>query len=414
MTIAGFIISSFIWLLPTVNATGSFITETYNGRNYKLYIPSGYQAGSAVPLVVMLHGCTQDPDQFAAGTQMNNLAETENFIVMYPEQTSSANSNKCWNWFAPAHQSRGSGEPALIAGMVNQVKSTYSIDSNRVFVSGLSAGAAMSVIMGATYPDIFAAIGVGAGLEYKAATSLTNAYTAMNSGGPNPVQQGNAAYTAMGSAKRAVPVIVFHGTSDYTVYSVNAHQVISQWAQTNNCALDSEDNNNIADVADETITGSIPGGRSYTRYVYKDSSGAAIMEKYMIDRMGHAWSGGSSSGSYTDPRGPNATQIIWNFFKHHPMNESRGATLPVTIAAPDGGTYASAVNVTLSVNESAATYYTTDGSIPTIHSTRYTAPILISTTATLKFFSIDSAGNQESIKTEAYNINASGCGSSIA
>ena len=130
---------------------------------------------------------------------MNTLADEKNFLVLYPEQTSSGNSNKCWNWFETAHQSRGSGEPFIIAGMVTTVKNNYSIQDERVYVAGLSAGAAMSVIMGATYPDFFSGIGVGAGLEYKAATSMSGAFTAMSSGGPNPTQQGIAAYGAMGS-----------------------------------------------------------------------------------------------------------------------------------------------------------------------------------------------------------------------
>src|SRR6478752_6675697 len=344
----------------------------------------------------------------AAGTQMNELAETEKFLVLYPEQPSSANSNKCWNWFDTAHQSRGSGEPALIAGMVNQIKSSYSIDADQVFVGGLSAGAAMSVIMGATYPDIFAAISVGAGLEYKAATNVTGAYTAMSSGGPNPIQQGDLAYSAMGDHKRVVPVILFHGTADYTVAPINAHQILSQWAQTNDRASDGLDNNNIDDTADQTATGTVSGGRSYTQYIYKDTAGKTVMEKYMIEGMGHAWSGGSTSGSYTDPKGPNATKLSWNFFKSHPKNgdapNSGDISPPVTAASPAGGTYGSSVSVSLSTNEPAITYYTLDGSIPTVNSLKYSEPITINSSKTVKFFSVDAAGNQEEVKTEVYQI----------
>ncbi|MBM7702450.1 PHB depolymerase family esterase [Metabacillus iocasae] len=410
LMMVGLVVTLFMSLLPMSSvAAGSFLTKTYNGRSYKVYVPERYQAGTKVPLVVMLHGCTQDATQFSSGTQMNNLAEIENFLVLYPEQPSSANSNKCWNWFESAHQSRGSGEPALIAGMVNQVKSDYTIDDNRVYVGGLSAGAAMSVIMGATYPDIFAAISVGAGLEYKAATSLTGAFTAMNSGGPNPSQQGDAAYNAMGAYKRVVPVIVFHGTSDTTVYPVNGHQVISQWAQTNDRASDGVDNNNMDDTADQTVMGTVSGGRSYTQYIYKDHNGTAIMEKYIVDGMGHAWSGGSTAGSYTDPKGPNATQLSWNFFKSHPKagsNPTDDITPPVTSASPAGGTYTNPVNVTLSVNEEATIYYTVDGRTPTTSSAIYSEPISIAKNTRLTFFSVDSKGNQESIKSETYTISA--------
>ncbi|MBX9971147.1 extracellular catalytic domain type 1 short-chain-length polyhydroxyalkanoate depolymerase [Priestia aryabhattai] len=416
--IAGMIFMLFFSLgAVSSSAAGSFTSKTYNGRTYKLYVPSSYQGGAALPLVVMLHGCTQDPDQFAAGTQMNALAETEKFLVLYPEQPSSANSNKCWNWFDTAHQSRGSGEPALIAGMVNQIKSSYSIDADQVFVGGLSAGAAMSVIMGATYPDIFAAISVGAGLEYKAATSVTGAYTAMSSGGPNPIQQGDLAYSAMGEHKRVVPVILFHGTADYTVAPINAHQILSQWAQTNDRASDGLDNNNIDDTADQTLPGTVSGGRSYTQYIYKDTAGKTVMEKYMIEGMGHAWPGGSTSGSYTDPKGPNATTLSWNFFKSHPKNSDApnpgDISPPVTAASPAGGTYGSSVSVTLSTNEPATTYYTLDGSTPTVNSLKYSEPISINSSKTIKFFSVDAAGNQEGVKTEVYQISGTSEKSSV-
>jgi poly(hydroxyalkanoate) depolymerase family esterase len=396
-------------ILPCVVVNASqFISGTYNSRNYKLFIPTGYQQGTALPLVVMLHGCTQDPDQFATGTQMNALAETEKFFVLYPEEPSSANANKCFNWFDTAHQSRGSGEPALIAGMVNTVKNSYTVDNNRVYVHGLSAGAAMSVIMGVTYPDVFAAVGVASGLEYKAATSMTGGFTAMSSGGPNPDTQGTTAASAMGSYKRTVPVIVFHGSSDYTVATINGNQVVQQWAQTDDIVSDGSDNNNIDNTADVTETGQVSGGRSYTKYTYKDSAGTEWLVKYIVDSMGHAWSGGSSSGSYTDPTGPNCTQISWNFFKAHPKVATGDTTPPITTASPDAGTYSGSVTVTLSVNEQATTYYTLDGTTPTQSSTQYSGPISITSTTTLKFFSKDTAGNMETVQTKTYTISSGG------
>ncbi|MGF1504678.1 MAG: alpha/beta hydrolase family esterase [Anaerolineae bacterium] len=303
--------------VPAVQA-GSFVTQTYNGRTYKLYIPGGYTGSSSVPLVVMLHGCTQDPDDFAAGTRMNSYAESNTFQVLYPEQTDSANITKCWNWYEPAHQARGSGEPALIAGMTQQVINTYAVDTDRVYVAGISAGASMSVIMGATYPDLYAAIGVTAGTQYKAATSALAAPTAMIYGGPNPNTQGTLAYNAMGSQARVVPTIVFHGNSDLVVYPVNAYQVIDQWAQTNDLASDGVDNNNIDGTPDQYRYVWVPGGKDYTYSAYEDSTGKVIMERYMVNAMGHAWSGGSYAGSYTDPWGPNATYYMLDFFFDNP------------------------------------------------------------------------------------------------
>lgn len=393
-------------------AAGSFTNETYNDRAYKIYVPGNYSSGGEMPLVVMLHGCTQDPDQFAAGTRMNEVAEREGFIAIYPRQDAAYNSSKCWNWFEPQHQSRGRGEPALIAGMVDDVKNNYSINDGRVYAAGLSAGGAMAVIMGVTYPDVFAAINVGAGLEYKAATSQIGAFTALRSGGPDPERQGDVAYSEMGSRARAVPTIVFHGTSDFTVYPVNAEQVISQWAQTNDLASDGSDDDNIDDAAEQTVPGSVPGGRSYTRSVYEDSStGATVMEKYLVDGMGHAWSGGSTAGSYTDPRGPDASEIGWQFFEDNPKANSpdggdgeEDTTPPTTTASPASGTYGGPRDVTLSANEPATTYYTLDGSKPTTGSAVYSGPITINDDTTLKFFSEDAAGNVEAVKTETYVI----------
>lgn len=389
-------------------AAGSFTPVTYNGRTYKIYVPSGYTPGTEVPLVVMLHGCTQDPDQFAAGTQMNALAETENFLVIYPEQTSSANQNKCWNFFEPSHQRRGSGEPALIAGMVNDVKSKYSVDDDAVFVTGLSAGGAMTVVMGATYPDVFKAIGVGAGLEYKAATTMIDALLkAMPQGGPDPVNQGREAYLAMGSYARVVPTIVFHGTSDSTVVPKNGDQVLTQWATTNDYADDGVKNGSIDDIPEQTIPDQIEGGRAYTKYVYNDSTGTPIMEKYTVTGMNHAWSGGSTAGSYTDPKGPNESEITWEFFKRF-IGPTVDIIPPETTATPAGGFYTTDINIVLEVNEEATTYYTLDGTEPTTDSAIYASPISLSADSeedvVLKFFSVDLAENVEDVQTETYQF----------
>ena len=290
------------------------IDGNYAGRNYKLFVPSSYSADRSIPLVMMLHGCSQDPAQFATGTQMNALGESERFLVVYPEQPSSANIAKCWDWFATEHQARGSGQPAILAGLVSELGKKYNIDSRRVYVGGLSAGAAMAVILGATYPDVFAAIAVGSGLEYKATSA------AMRSGGPSPANQGVLAYRAMGTRARTVPVIVFHGSSDGTVVPVNGDQVISQWAKTNDLASDGTADGNISDSPASTESGTVRGGRSYTRSIYRDrTTGSDVMIKVMVSGMGHAWSGGSASGSFTDPKGPDASKMTWDFFRAHPQ-----------------------------------------------------------------------------------------------
>jgi hypothetical protein len=293
--------------------------------------------------------------------------------------------------------------------MVTTIKNNYSIQDNHVYATGISAGAAMSVIMGATYPDLFSGIGVGAGLEYKAATSMTGAFTAMSSGGPNPSQQGNAAYQAMGGRAKVMPVIVFHGTSDYTVYPVNGHQVISQWSITNDLAQNGTNDGWIDDQPERTENFTESGGRGYSVSDYEGGDGNVWMKKVTVQSMGHAWSGGSSQGSYTDPQGPDASRMMWEFFDSFTSDGGgeSDTTAPITLANPKGGAYNQPVQVALQVNEEASIYYTTDGSDPTIQSALYKEPILITENTTLRFFSRDSSMNSESIKQEIYVIDES-------
>jgi poly(hydroxyalkanoate) depolymerase family esterase len=287
---------------------------------YFVYTPETYRLGTAVPLLIMLHGCTQTAADFAAGTRMNQLAEQYGFIVVYPEQKRMFNRSLCWNWYKSSNQSRGGGEPARIVQIVQAIRqntSQWTIDSERIYVAGASAGAAMAVILGATYPDIFAAIGVHSGAEYQAATNTISGLKAMLSGGPDPIKQGRKAFAAMGSCKRPVRTIVFHGTRDRTVTPANGDQIVLQWMQTNHLAsqgLYSADFQH----PDSITTGQVSGGHSYTVYTWKDHSGNEIQEYWKIDGMGHAWSGGSSEGSYTDPKGPNASEAMYQFFMNYP------------------------------------------------------------------------------------------------
>jgi len=233
---------------------------------YFVYTPTTYHVGEAVPLLVMLHGCTQTAEDFAAGTRMNQLAEKYGFIVVYPQQTHKANRTLCWNWFRSAHQVRNRGEPARIAnivGAIEQNTSQWTIDTNQIYVVGASAGAAMAVILGATYPDIFAAIGVHSGIEYQAVTNLTSALNVMRQRGPDPVLQGKRAYEAMGSYQRVVPTIVFQGTRDRVVPPIIGDQLVQQWMQTNRLASHGL---YLADFKHPTTTtsGQVPGGYAST------------------------------------------------------------------------------------------------------------------------------------------------------
>lgn len=300
-------------------APGSWVSAEVRGgagtRTYKLWIPGGTTGARALPLVMMLHGCSQDPDDFAAGTRMNELADQREFFVVYPDQPRAANAAKCWNWFDPRHQRRGSGEPAVLADVVRAVSKQVAVDARRVYVAGLSAGGAMAVVMGATYPDVFAAVGVAAGLEYGAGRDVASALNAQRSGGPDPDGQGRAALAAMGAFKRRVPVIVFHGTADTTVAPINARQTLAQWAQTNDLADDGADDESVSVSTLETEAGQVPGGRGFNRAALRDASGRILLEEWLVRDMPHAWSGGSDDGSYTDPLGPDATREMWRFFE---------------------------------------------------------------------------------------------------
>jgi poly(hydroxyalkanoate) depolymerase family esterase len=293
-------------------ATGMFLDRSFGGRNYKLYVPAAYAAGTPAPLVVMLHGCTQNPADFAAGTRMNAQADAGVFLVAYPEEPTSDNPEACWNWFLPADQARGAGEPASIAGIVGDVASAYSVDPKRVFAAGISAGAAMAVILGATYPDVFAAIGVHSGLEYEAATDAQSGLSASQSGGPDPTKQGDAAFSAMGTSAREVPAIVFHGDQDTVVALVNGHQVVSQWAET-----DTRAGGVVSATATTTDMGTA-GGKSFTHTTYADTkNGTTMIELYVVAGLAHAWSGGSTAGTFTDPNAPDASALMWAFFAKH-------------------------------------------------------------------------------------------------
>ena len=338
---------------PASAAAGTFAQYSYSGasgsRPYYVYTPVGYVASQRAPLIVMLHGCTQYPADFANGTGMNTLADSKQFIVVYPQQTTAYDSQGCWHWDETAHQSRASGEPAIIAGITQTVLATttrWNIDPDRVYVAGLSAGAAMSVVMAATYPDLYAALGVSAGLEYKAVTNGQPS-SAVLYGGPDPLTQGQAAYAAMGSQARVMPAIVFHGTQDTIVYPVNGDQVTKQWMETDRLASGNTYNAAFA-APSRTVTDRVPvtNGRSYTVRIWNDAGGAEVQEYWTVTGMGHDWSGGSSTGSHADPYGPSASQNMYAFFMAH----SRVSAPPSVPGAPTGllATTSSSSQITLS------------------------------------------------------------------
>jgi poly(hydroxyalkanoate) depolymerase family esterase len=275
---------------------GGIFSNAAGSRIYKLFIPSRYQ-GQPLPLVVMLHGCTQSPEDFAAGTRMNFLAEEQNCFVAYPEQPRGANQAKCWNWFRTSDQQRGGGEPSLITGITGQIMRDYSIDPKRVYVGGLSAGGAAAAIMGATHADLYAAVGIHSGLACGAASDLPSAFVAMRQG---PGSE------ATDDGRPIVPTIVFHGDRDTTVHPNNGARIVGHCAK-------------VTSSTTKVLAGRVPHGHAYTRAIVTDAGGRAISEHWTIHGAGHAWSGGSPAGSYTDPRGPSATREMLRFFLEHSL-----------------------------------------------------------------------------------------------
>jgi poly(hydroxyalkanoate) depolymerase family esterase len=307
---------------PGGSATGRFDHHRFSSAAgslaYRLYRPAELPAAPC-PMLVMLHGCTQSADDFAAGTQMNRLADAHGFLVVYPEQSQHTHAARCWHWYRPQDQSRDAGEPALLAGIVREVAQRQGADPQRIFVAGLSAGAAMAVVLGETYPELFAGVGVHSGLPYGSASDLPSAMAAMQgrrAGGPRqPGAAGAPGMPAAGArrqAVQAVPTIVFHGDGDHTVQASNGEQIVQQALAAHRRTHEA------APWQAQTEAGVSAGGRRYTRTRHVDRHGQTRIESWALHGAGHAWSGGHPSGSCTDATGPDASAEMVRFFRALP------------------------------------------------------------------------------------------------
>ncbi len=293
-------------LSPSADTAGgeSFVWGSYEGsegsRRYKLYVPS--KGGSPTRLLVMLHGCTQDPDDFARGTRMNAVAGAQGFAVLYPEQPATSNPLKCWNWFAAAHQKRGQGEPALLASMIQKVVADQKIDPSKVYIAGISAGGAMAAILGATYPELAAGLAIHSGIAYGLATDVSQALGAMRTPKGDGAALGKLVRDAMSERRKVLPVFIIQGGGDASVNKTNADLLAMQWAFANGYAGDTS--------RVSTLTFShVPG--VWTTYTEGDR---ILAQSVVIEGLAHAWSGGSKEGTYTDEKGPDASRAIIDFF----------------------------------------------------------------------------------------------------
>lgn len=264
-------------------------------RSFKLYVPTPRDE-KPWAVLVMLHGCQQNPDDFALGTRMNEVAEAQNLIVAYPHQTAAANAGSCWNWFSPAHQLRDRGEPAIIAGLTRQLMQEFDIPAGNAFCAGLSAGGAMAAVLAETYPDLFAAVGAHSGLPYASASDVVSAFATMRGDGKSRPAPAHAA------ARKPVRMIVFHGTSDTTVHPSNSAQLVDDAAVVG------------WQLREEHLT---EGAGDTSRRIFSDSTGRPMIEYWQIEGLGHAWSGGDTKGSFTDARGPHASAEMVRFFSEN-------------------------------------------------------------------------------------------------
>ncbi|GIH05583.1 hypothetical protein Rhe02_36500 [Rhizocola hellebori] len=293
-------------MLLTTNATpahaaGNYFSgvyaSIYGARDYHGYVPSSYRPGTPMPLLVALHGCTENDVGFDVLSRWSAVAEQRGFIVVFPDQSNLANPAGCWNWYLETNQHRGWGEPAIIAGITGRIRSQYTVDSRRIFTTGVSAGGVMANIMAVAYPDLFAAVSIMAGCEYDC----------------DPLQlqpaaeSGRKALQEMGSRARPVPAIVFQGTADIVVQPSTAYRIAGQWAYVDG----------IDTVPDSVISGRVPGGRTYTRLVHRSAGGQTLIDQYMIDGAGHQYPGGCPCSLYGDPAGPDASNLSWDFFLAH-------------------------------------------------------------------------------------------------
>ena len=281
---------------PARPAPGSFVdgqfASPHGALYYKLYTPKG-SARRRLPLVVMLHGCTQSAADFAAGTRMNSLADELGFLVLYPQQSMKANMGRCWNWHRPGDQKRGRGEPATIAALTLHAIAMCRANPARIYIAGISAGGSAASIIGAAYPDLYVAVGVHSSIPRGNVTNVASAMAAMRNGGA----------ANSGRTVRPLPTIVFHGDGDKVVHPSNAGGFLAHLQQSSSRPLGSC-----------TEQGRSAGGRAFTRTMYRHGAGAVLLEEWTIHGGGHAWSGGSAAGSHTDPAGPDASREMLRFF----------------------------------------------------------------------------------------------------
>jgi poly(hydroxyalkanoate) depolymerase family esterase len=306
--------------------TFTLVQLTAGRRPYLLYLPKNYKPETRLPMVVMLHGCRQDADTFGGVTRMNGIADRDDFLVLYPEQRRLANALRCWNWFSRSAQT-GAGEAAILADMIRSLADEYHVDTRRIYVAGLSAGAAMANNLAVCHADLFAACALHSGVAFGAATSSHTALKAMHEGArSDPHEMGKRAFVQSRGKTGSMPAMVIHGDKDEVVNPVNAGQVVSQFAVMNELLAEEADSQPDEPREKTSIN------RSNSTYQYEITDmhrgGHIVIRKVMIAGLGHAWSGGPGHYNFSDPRGPNASELICDFFAEHGLRDSSATNGP--------------------------------------------------------------------------------------
>lgn len=319
-----FTILLIVSFAPTLNAADNFIEGAYNGiygtRNYKLFIPSGLDKTKKYPVIVMLHGCEQNAVDFAKGTKIVQWAEQEKFIVLLPEQNPAYNSYKCWNWILPVNNTRA-GEPQVIISMLDEVIRKYNADGDRVFAAGMSAGGTMVSILGNCYPERFKALASHDGAQYYATATGMDYNDVVLYGASVPVataaQTGYACSSFVGNRPKQMPIIILHGLNGPLMSPAHAFQVEAEFKILNDLLDNGVRDNSFFLEKNVTTVPATKTTYGYIKYVLLNPARESLIETYMINDLSHSWSGGTAGMSYNDPKGPDATKFILEFFSKH-------------------------------------------------------------------------------------------------
>jgi len=318
-----FFLATLITLLTLSSNAGTWSEGSYlsmwGTRDYKVYLPHNYGQTTEnykLPVIVALHGCMQTPEVFAGGTRLNEWADKEGFAVIYPEQTNLYNIYNCWNWFFPFNQARSMGEAGLIMGSVDKALKQFNFDKNRVFLMGMSAGGAMAAILGNCYPERFNAIGTHHATMYKAAEDAFTAEDVVYNGSklsPKVAAAKGYACSGLRPRKKLLPSVIFHGSRGAVMKAIHATQVETEMRVFNDF-LD----NGFADgsLNDKSTLTRVEASEKYGYdLITWTSKGKPYIKRYMIDTLGHAWSGGDNSYEFNDQNGPDATKLMLEFFE---------------------------------------------------------------------------------------------------